>query len=85
MGKDNNPQIVTIKGEEYNVDQLTDKQKVLVSHVADLERKIGNMQFQLDQLNVGKEAFMNMLDASLAQSKQAKGDADAEESSEVAA
>jgi hypothetical protein len=52
---------ITINDKEYTEDQLTDKQKVLVNHVADLDRKIGSAQFNLDQLSIGREAFMKML------------------------
>jgi len=58
-------QTVSIDGTEYTEDQLTDQQKVLINHVADLDRKIRSTQFNLDQLNVGRDAFMNMLKASL--------------------
>ena len=33
----------------------------MVNHVADLDRKISSTQFNLDQLSVGRQAFMNML------------------------
>ena len=56
---------ITINGTEYTEDQLTDQQKVMVNHVSDLDRKIGSTQFNLDQLNVGREAFVNMLTQSL--------------------
>ena len=56
---------VTINGTEYTEDQLTDQQKVMINHVADLDRKIGSTQFNLDQLKVGKQAFMDMLTKSL--------------------
>jgi hypothetical protein len=56
---------VTINGTEYTEDQLTDQQKVMINHVADLDRKIGSAQFNLDQLQVGKQAFMDMLTKSL--------------------
>ena len=58
-------QTITINDKEYTADQLTDKQKVLVNHVADLDRKIGSAQFNLDQLQVGRDAFMKMLTDSL--------------------
>ena len=58
-------QTVSIDGTEYTEDQLTDQQKVLINHVSDLDRKIRSAQFNLDQLNVGRDAFMNMLKASL--------------------
>ena len=60
-------QIITINDKDYTEDQLTDEQKALISHVADLDRKIGSTRFNLDQLQVGRDAFMNMLTSSLAQ------------------
>ena len=56
---------VTINGTEYTEDQLTDQQKVMINHIADLDRKMGSAQFNLDQLAVGKQAFMDMLTKSL--------------------
>ena len=56
---------ISINGTDYTEDQLTDQQKVMVSHAADLDRKIRSAQFNMDQLNVGKQAFMQMLTASL--------------------
>ena len=40
---------------------MTEKQQALVSHVADLDRKINSTAFNLDQLSVGKGAFLEML------------------------
>jgi hypothetical protein len=59
-------QVITINDKDYTEDQLTDNQKVMVNHVADLDRKINSTQFNLDQLSVGKQAFVNMLTADLA-------------------
>jgi hypothetical protein len=61
------PQTITINGTDFTEDQLTDEQKMLINHVADLDRKIGSTRFNLDQLQVGRDAFVNMLTASLAQ------------------
>jgi len=52
---------ITINDKEYTEDQLTDQQKVMVNHIGDLDRKIGSTQFNLDQLQVGKQAFVDML------------------------
>jgi hypothetical protein len=59
-------QTITINDVDYTEDQLTDQQKVIINHIADLDRKIRSTQFNLDQLTVGKDAFVNMLTASLA-------------------
>jgi hypothetical protein len=58
-------QIITINGTEYTEDQLTDEQKAMINHIADLDRKIGSTKFNLDQLTVGREAFVSMLTISL--------------------
>jgi hypothetical protein len=58
-------QTITIDDVSYTEDQLTDQQKVMINHIGDLDRKIRSTQFNLDQLNVGRSAFMNMLKASL--------------------
>lgn len=63
------PQTITINDKEYTEDQLTDQQKVMINHIADLDRKIGSTEFNLDQLRVGREAFVNMLTASLAETE----------------
>ena len=63
--KEQPEQTVTINDNDYNLSDLTQEQITLVNHVADLERKIGSSQFNLDQLNVGRNAFMNILTESL--------------------
>ena len=56
---------ITINDKSYTEDQLNDTQKVMVNHVADLDRKIGSANFNLDQLKMGRMAFMNALTVSL--------------------
>ena len=63
--KEQPEQTITIDDKEYKVSDLTEEQVALVNHVADLDRKIGSSQFNLDQLNVGRNAFMNLLTQSL--------------------
>jgi hypothetical protein len=60
------PNPVTIDGVEHDFDAMTEEQKLLVNHCVDLDRKIANTTFQLDQLKVGKDAFVNMLKNALA-------------------
>ena len=57
--------VITINGTDYTEDQLTDQQKVIINHINDLDRKTRSAQFNLDQLSVGREAFVNMLSSSL--------------------
>ena len=56
---------ITIDDVEYNFEDLTEEQQKLFQHCVDLDRKIGSAQFQLDQLSVGKQAFVKMLKDSL--------------------
>jgi len=58
---------IVIDDKEYMFEDMTEQQQTLVNHVADLDRKIRSAQFNLDQLNVGREAFMAHLKASLAE------------------
>ena len=57
--------IITIDDQDYTEDQLTDQQKVMINHINSLQQKINSAQFNLDQLSVGKQAFVNMLTTSL--------------------
>jgi hypothetical protein len=65
MGKDTNPQIVTIDGVDYPLDTFTEQQKLMLNHVADLDRKLNSAKFSVDQLQVGRDAFFKMLKDSL--------------------
>ena len=53
--------VITIDNKDYTEDQLTDKQKVIINHLQSLSQKIASAEFNLDQLKVGKEAFVNLL------------------------
>ena len=55
------PQIVAIDGIEYDANTFSEEQVLLLNHCVDLDRKIGSTQFQLQQLQVGKESFLKML------------------------
>jgi hypothetical protein len=56
---------VTINDKEYFVEDLTEEQQLIINHVNDLDRKINSARFNLDQLNVGRSAFVDMLTNSL--------------------
>jgi hypothetical protein len=57
---------ITIDDVEYIFEDMTQEQQLLVNHVADLDRKIASTQFNLDQLQVGKQAFVQLLKEKLA-------------------
>ena len=56
---------IVIDDVEYTFEDMTQEQQAFVNHVADLDRKIGSTKFNLDQLNVGRGAFMNALKETL--------------------
>jgi hypothetical protein len=60
MGK-NEKTPITVNDKEYLIDEMTDKQKALLNHVNDLGRKMDNAQFNLDQLAVGRQKFVELL------------------------
>jgi len=57
---------ITIDNVEYTFEDMTPEQQTLVNHCLDLDRKIGSTQFNLDQLTVGKQAFVQLLKEKLA-------------------
>ena len=62
--------IITIDDVDYSEDQLTDAQKTMINHINSLQQKINSTEFNLDQLKVGKDAFVNMLTTSLKSDKE---------------
>ena len=47
------------------IEDMTDEQKTMMNHIQDLTRKITASQFNLEQLNFGKNAFVNSLSLKL--------------------
>jgi septal ring factor EnvC (AmiA/AmiB activator) len=53
--------VITIDDVEYTEDQLTDEAKACINHIGSLDQKIASSQFNLTQLQVGRQAFMDRL------------------------
>ena len=70
MAKNEN-KTITVNDVEHDIEDLTEQQVTMVNHIADLDKKLGSLSFNMDQLNVGREAFVNMLAQSLATNKEA--------------
>ena len=62
--------VITIDDKDYTEDQLTDTQKTIINHINSLSQKIGSAEFNLDQLKVGKDAFVKMLTESLKEQEE---------------
>ena len=69
MGK-NEKTPITVNDIEYIVEDMTDEERTMLNHVNDLERKLANARFNLDQLAIGRDAFVNMLATSLEAPKE---------------
>ena len=63
MTKEN--KTVTINDKEYNIDDLTQEQQVMLNHITDLDRKLNTTLFNADQLKVGRDSFVALLTQSL--------------------
>tara|TARA_R100000234_G_scaffold103243_1_gene72667 strand:+ start:237 stop:476 length:240 start_codon:yes stop_codon:yes gene_type:complete len=61
---------ITLFDKTYKESELNDEQKVMINHVADLDRKIGSSEFNLQQLRFGKQAFVDALKASLEKNEE---------------
>lgn len=56
---------IVIDDKEYSFEDMTQEQQMLVNHVADLDRKLNSARFNVDQLQVGRNAFMSLLTEAL--------------------
>ena len=71
---------VTIDGIEYKLEDMTQQQRILLEHVADLDRKLDSARFSVDQLQVGRDAFFTMLKTALeAKPEEAVSDVEVKE------
>lgn len=73
MGQDKKTPVI-IDNVEYIYEEMTSEQQLLTNHVADLDRKINNAGFQLDQLKVGKDGFVKLLKESLTKAVEVPAD-----------
>ena len=73
MGK-NEKTPITVNDKEYFVEDMNDTQKVYLNHVQDLDRKLGNAQFNLDQLSIGRQKFVELLADALENPEEAEAE-----------
>jgi cell division septum initiation protein DivIVA len=65
MGENTKKTPIVLDDVTYHYEDLTEQQQMMVNHIQDLDRKIGGASFSLDQLNVGKAAFIKLLKEAL--------------------
>tara|TARA_R110002012_G_C11422914_1_gene588486 strand:+ start:413 stop:643 length:231 start_codon:yes stop_codon:yes gene_type:complete len=56
---------INIDGSDYVMDDLTPEQKKILAHIADLNTKIQNANFQMEQLKIAQSACKSILKNSL--------------------
>ena len=65
QNKDEKKPVVVLDDKEYEIENMADDQKVMLAHIQDLQRKIDGATFNLQQLQYGRQAFVNALKEAL--------------------
>ncbi len=52
---------ITVNDKEYIVEDMNDTQQIYLNHIQDLDRKLGNAQFNIDQLRMGRQKAVELL------------------------
>jgi len=63
--KEKEKPVLKIDDKEYDIETMTDAQKAMVNHIADLDKKVAGSEFNLVQLRFGRQAFVDGIRASL--------------------
>ena len=61
----NKKETITVNDREYKLSNLNEEQKLYLDHLQGLDRKLNSAKFNLDQLMIGREAFVHKLATSL--------------------
>ena len=61
MADKKNKTSVTIDDKEYFLEDMSEKGQRLFQHATDLDRKINNLVFQVEQMQLGSENVMSKL------------------------
>ena len=68
---------VKINDKDYNYDELSQEQQMLVEHIENCRRQKANLAFQIDRENVAEGAFAKMLTESFEEKEEVKEEKDA--------
>ena len=52
---------ITIDDVQYILEDMKPEQQQMVNHIADLDRKVASAQFNVEQLQVGKQALIEIM------------------------
>ena len=72
--------MITIDGTEYKEDDFSDEQKYMLAQVKDLQTKEEQLKFNLHQMTVAKQGFIDALSKSLKEPVEAPVEAEDHES-----
>ena len=63
--KEKEQPMLNFDGNEYVIEEMSDESKQILNHINDMQNKLNTNAFMKQQLEVGEEAFVNMLRESL--------------------
>ena len=58
-------EILTLDDKKYEIDKMSNEEKMMVAHLRDIQNKQASNRFIADQLQVGHDGFVAMLRESL--------------------
>jgi|3_EtaG_2_1085321.scaffolds.fasta_scaffold41232_3 hypothetical protein len=61
---------IELFGKNYKDSELTNKQKALINHIGDIDGKLRQAQFNVDQYSFCKVSFLKELESDLNESKE---------------
>lgn len=64
---------ITMNGKDYDIDQVSEKAKYLVSQLKDLQTQATQLRGRLDQVDVCSRGFTQLLETELENPEQTEG------------
>ena len=65
ISKNDQPTTLTFNEVDYNIEDLTDKAKYILSQIQDMQMQANQMRAKLDQIEVGLRGFSGLLEQEL--------------------
>lgn len=67
---------ITIDEKDYNFEELSQEQQILVEHIENCRRNKSQLMFQIDRENVAEGAFAKMLTESMETKEESENESD---------
>tara|TARA_Y100001951_G_C11164515_1_gene196698 strand:+ start:408 stop:668 length:261 start_codon:yes stop_codon:yes gene_type:complete len=68
--------VITLNGKEYDSSKMNEQQTYWIAQIQDLQMKRQSVQFQLDQVSVALDSFVNVLIQSLSDNSETKDESE---------